>query len=116
MTEPTLFERARGHIIRGHELAMGLAIAALIGLSSVLFVGLFMTNSSVKQIKDGEFYQLGYDVGVFCDADAKSCSVICVNNLKQEYAIAQCTRGIYNGYNEKADFPIRNYVERPTGE
>lgn len=98
------FDKARGYVIRGHELGMGLAIVALTFIVATLVVGIAMLLPESISIKSQKSYQLGYDVGVYCDTDPRSCSVICKNNLEQEYHVAECTRGVYNGYNAKADF------------
>ena len=112
--EEGLFTKARGYVIRGHELAMGLTIAGLCALVAFLAASIVVIHPSTVKYKSDAAYKLGYDIGVFCGSDAQECSIICINNLEREYLVADCTRGVINGNNAKNEFPVRNYVERPS--
>ena len=112
----TMFSRAKGYVIRAHELGMGLIIAGLCAVVAFLCAAVVVIHPDSLRAKKNTAYQLGHDVGVFCDVDPKGCSVICVNNLEQDYLVAECTRGIYNGYNSKTDFSVWKDAEGQTGE
>lgn len=105
--EEGLFTKARGYVIRGHELAMGLTIIGLGVLVAFLVASVVVIYPNTIKYKSNAAYKLGYDVGVFCRSDAQECSIICINNLEHDYLVADCTRGVLYGINAKVDFPIR---------
>lgn len=101
MAEPGLFDRARGHIIRGHELAMGIAIVGFAFYGAVVTLLLAWSIPNRSSVHQQAAYNLGHDVGLFCDTDMQSCSIICRNNYDSDVMKSDCLRGIVNGFNSK---------------
>lgn len=114
--EPGIFDKVRGHIIRGHELGMGLAIVALTFYSAVITLGLAMSIPNSTNAKQQAAYNLGHDVGLFCGTDMYACTIVCRNNYDNETMKSDCLRGIVNGYNSKDVKTLGKEVTRSNGE
>ena len=117
MAEPGAFDRAKGYIIRGHELIGLLTIIGLAFYSSVVTLGLVWTIQSGSGVRQQAAYNLGNDVGLFCsETQMHKCTIVCRNNYEDEVMLADCLRGVVNGYNSKDEQALWEETVRPDGE